>query len=1353
MSDRSDKSARQPPGETVRGGRRNDKTVGNGLVDPKAASKEQPTVRQESGVGPVAPSEDETPTEALPSAGEPGPQGAVRPPRAEEPATVQFIPHATQPAREAAPGSAILGCFGDYELLEKIAQGGMGVVYKARHRRLQRVVALKMILAGQLAAAEDIQRFYTEAEAAAHLDHPGIVPIFEVGEHARQHYYAMGYVEGGSVATQIRERPLAPRQAAGILRQVAEAAEYAHGRGIVHRDLKPANILLDKDGHPKISDFGLAKNVRADSHLTISGQVLGTPSFMSPEQAAGKIDRVGPAADVYSLGATLYCLLTGRPPFQAANSMQTLKQVMEREPVPLRQLNAAVDRDLETICLKCLQKEPGRRYDSAGALALDLGHWLAGEPIRARPVGQAERLWRWCRRNPVVASLIGLAVFLLVTGTVVAWVLAAWARAEASLAKANESLANEANALSLRRLYVTEMNLAQDSLTEGRAVDVLRRLERQEPRAPDAVDLRGFEWYYLKRLCQQELRDFRGHTGVVWGVACSPNGRRLATASEDRTVRVWDVATGQEVFCLRGHEAPVWRVAFSPDGRRLASAGGEQGKPGVVKVWDAETRKELYTLSGHGGEVRGVAFSPDGRLLATGDAYGDGSKPGEVRLWEAESGRKIDALRGHGYGVSSVAFSPDGRWLASAGDQAVIVWDLHSRHKEQELARRDPSLLNSIAFSPNGRWLVATGSPGANIEVWETCTWQQLQTLRGHAAAVLSLAFGPGGRLASASADHTVRVWDLTTGQTTLTLRGHQDVVLGVAFSPDGRRLFSAGGDQVAKAWDLSITPECLTIECDETARPYGLKFSPDGRWVAAALSSMPQRTVKLWDAATGLDGPTLYGHTDAVNAVAFDQDGKVIASGAEDGAVRLWKTGTWHEKLTLRGHMGGVWSLAFSPDGLWLASGGADTTVHVWEVATGRTVWRLEGHAGLVHGVAFSPDGRWIASASTDKTVKLWDRQTGRVARTLTGHTGRVWGVAFSPDGRRVASASEDSSIRVWDALTGAPIHTLFGHTAEVRCVTFSPDGQRLASGGGGFDKSNLPVTGDIKIWDVVTGLETLTLRGHKSYVNEVAFDADGRRLASSSNDNTVRIWDATPRTRDLWDRREALSIARHHFAKGLSRERVVDLIKEDPTIDDSIRQHALVLAEAYEQAEVRRRAEDEVRTLFSKALLRPDVIETLRANAKLSEPMRREALAIAERFVHYPRTLRSASLRVVKRPGADAAAYALALRQAERAFELAPQDALCRVILGIAQYRTGKYEEAVQTLTPAEKLQADAGVNGQPAALAFLAMALSQLGRQAQARETLKQLRDLMDKPGWAKNDDARCFLAEAEAVLSHP
>ncbi len=392
--------------------------------------------------------------------------------------------------------------FGGFTLIRKLAHGGMGVVYLARQESLRRTVALKMILAGDHANESEIRRFHQEAEAAAQLDHPGIVPIYEVGEHQGLHYFSMAYVPGGTLADRARNGPLPPNQAAELVRRIAEAVDYAHHRGIIHRDLKPANILMDAGEQPKVTDFGLAKQITGLSHLTQTGEVIGTPSYMAPEQAQGRAEMVGPPSDVYSLGAVLYCLLVGRPPFQAATVLDTLKQVTESEPVSPRQLNPAVGRDLETICLKCLQKEPARRYVSALALGDDLGRFLAREPILARPVGRIEHLWRWYRRNTLVASLGVLFVITLFCATVVSWTMA-------DRAGRNEARALRALSLSEGRWYAAELGLARQDWARGQVQGATRRLDSLRPSAPGSPDLRGFEWHQLDRLCHLDLRHAR----------------------------------------------------------------------------------------------------------------------------------------------------------------------------------------------------------------------------------------------------------------------------------------------------------------------------------------------------------------------------------------------------------------------------------------------------------------------------------------------------------------------------------------------------------------------------------------------------------------------------------------------------------------------------------------------------------------------------------------------------------------------------------------------------------------------------------------------------------------------------
>jgi serine/threonine protein kinase len=561
----------------------------------------------------------------------------------------------------AAPGAAGK-IFGEYELLDEIARGGMGVVYRARQIKLNRVVALKMILAGELASDSDVQRFYNEAEAAASLHHPCIVPIFDIGEYAGQHYFSMGYVEGTNLAAVVRDGPIPARDAAHYCEQIADAIAYAHQQGIIHRDLKPGNVLLDSSTQPHITDFGLAKILQADSDLTGTGQVMGTPSYMPPEQASGRIHDIGPTSDVYSLGGILYFLLTARPPFQASSLMETLKQVMEQEPVSPRQLNPGVPPDLETICLKCLEKPQNRRYASARELASELRRYLNDEPILARPVTGPARAWRWCRRNPKIAGLLMAIALSLLCGIGFSTYFAiqadlqlrkaqknersaiqAQAAAQAEAEKAAESAAQaerertaaeaaKKRAENLRELarrqleevapraYASDMHRAQLDWGKLNTVERLAILNAHDPNhavSPIQTDPRGWEWYYLRGLSETYEHTLAGHSSFVDLLEWSRDGKWLASASSDDrqkedAIRIWNAATGKIHRPLSGHKAPPTVIAWHSGGNHLASGHAN----GDVIVWDIVSARALRTLNRGKAPVSALCYSSAGDLLA-----------------------------------------------------------------------------------------------------------------------------------------------------------------------------------------------------------------------------------------------------------------------------------------------------------------------------------------------------------------------------------------------------------------------------------------------------------------------------------------------------------------------------------------------------------------------------------------------------------------------------------------------------------------------------------------------------------------------------------------------------------------
>ncbi|HEV3122187.1 MAG TPA: serine/threonine-protein kinase, partial [Isosphaeraceae bacterium] len=568
-----------------------------------------------------------------------------------------------------------------YELLGELGRGGMGVVYKARQVGLNRLVALKMILAGAHASREAVARFRTEAETVASIQHANIVQIYDIGEQDGVPYFSLEFVDGGNLATQLDGAPVSARQAATIVETLARAVHVAHERGIVHRDLKPINVLMTSQGVPKIADFGLAKRLDGEQGQTASGSVLGSPSYMAPEQAEGDSKNVGAAADVYALGAILYDLLTGRPPFRAETAIRTMQQVISVEPVAPSRLQPGLDSDVETICLTCLQKDPEKRYKSAEALANDLRNYLEGKPIQARPVSAAERLWRWCKRNPVLAFL-GASVLLLLSVVAVGATIAAimlgiagektataYRQAQLDAERAGKSAivaererdrADEKAAILEQQVYRNSIALAGREWRENHVVRAERLLDAC------AAPLRRWEWYYLKRLCHSELRTITGPRGCMQSLALNSQGTRAATGGSNGMIRLWNTETGKEAGTFSGHTWSVTSLAFAPSGDRLVSGSLDQ----TVRIWDTASGSAIRVLEGHEAPVRAVAFNTSGDLIAS--AAGDDLRnTDELKVWDAATGRLKRSIRTHSGIATAVAFGRD-NLLASAGTDGTV---------------------------------------------------------------------------------------------------------------------------------------------------------------------------------------------------------------------------------------------------------------------------------------------------------------------------------------------------------------------------------------------------------------------------------------------------------------------------------------------------------------------------------------------------------------------------------------------------------------------------------------------------------------------------------------------------------
>jgi WD40 repeat protein len=872
---------------------------------------------------------------------------------------------------DSAPPRHVVPAIPGYEILGELGRGAMGVVYHARHVLLNRPCALKMILAGAHADAIASVRFLAEAEAVARLHHPNVVQIHHIGAAGGLPFLELEYVDGGSLDRCLDGTPWPARRAAALVEPLARGIAEAHRLGLVHRDLKPSNVLLSAGDLPKITDFGLAKALATDSGLTATGLILGTPSYMAPEQAGGRSKDVGPAADVYALGAILYELLTGRPPFRGATVLETLEQVKAAEPVPPSRLVPGLPRDAETIALECLQKEPARRYDTATALAEDLRRYQAGEPILARPVGAAERAWRWCRRNPATAGLLASLALLLTAvaaGSATAYVRESRLRAQAVAAEAEA----RAEAESSRRLrYASDVRLAGQlwESDEGTAEQVVRLLDAQGP-APGQADLREFAWRYQWTLLNRSGIALAGHDGAVPALAFTPEGR-LATIDSAGTLRVWDPARRIVVQSLgpslRPQDVPaaelppdvlyeppefprrlrvrdVTAVEVAHDGRTFAEAARDS-----VRLRDAATGAELRSWP-RSGPARLLAFSQDGRWLA---ALGH---DGTVTVADTVSGRETVLGSTHEgnarpSNATALVVAADGRtvWVANAPRDGDV---LALGGPPRRVWHADVFPVWSIAVSPDGRRL-ASGHFRGQVRLWDALSPGTSQAdWRGHAGRVTALAFTPDGQtLATGGSDAAIATWDVATARQKRPFKGHLGAIRGLVFSDDGAALASADARGVARLWDLSGPSASRRLTEIPASQHFWLAYSRDGRWLATAggMEAM------VWDAHSGKLAHRLPADPSYVYRVAFAPDGGILATGGRDSVVKLWNVASGKLVRSLPGRPSSdhrdfphnaVGALAFSHDGTRLAAGFGrpglhdpdyDQVVKVWDVASGR--------------------------------------------------------------------------------------------------------------------------------------------------------------------------------------------------------------------------------------------------------------------------------------------------------------------------------------------------------------------------------------------------------------------------------
>jgi WD40 repeat protein/tRNA A-37 threonylcarbamoyl transferase component Bud32 len=1062
---------------------------------------------------------------------------------------------------------------GDFRLGREIGRGGIGVVYEATQISLGRRVAVKVLHPGSLRDPRQLRRFEIEAQAAASLQHPGIVPVFAYGRERGVPYFAMRMIEGRNLAELVVDRRerfrcgLPPREVAQLGRQAAEALDYAHRNEVLHRDIKPSNLLVDADGRLWVADFGLAR-VRSDSDLTASGDVIGTMRYLSPEQAEGRRGAVDGRSDVYALGATLFELLTLRQVFEGDDRAELLRRIIAEDPVAPRRLDPAIPLDLETILLKAMAKGPADRYATAGDLAAELARFLAGQPIRARRPTWAGRGARWAaRRWKVVAAAGGMTAVMLVGLVASEWWSNARLRAinlrlemEIDRADRNAREAQDHARTSERHALGAQLRLAAEALDAAqpeRAQQILRDI----PLNPAGEVPRTFVWRYVWSRARRDVVVLVGPTPRFGGMALSPDGKILATTDGTMGLQLRDLASGAPIRAMETVPGRLESPIFSSDGTLIAAPerSADPTSDDGFSIWEvASGRRRVRLPMQRGYDMLIGTFLPDGELLGYG-ACATGVPPPMVRLWglagDPTHPRLIDQLERF---IGVYCDSAGGGLLIHEHPASIVLRDPRTgamirRFRLAGSGRK----IAAYAGSPGVGYVAAVAEPGRRLEIWDGHTGKLLAS---HAAPEFLdwLDFSRDGAfLAALDIRGDVHLIDRVTGATRRIRPEDVDRArhTRVAFSPDGGRLATSvfgtgkgGGPGPVSIWETATGRRLATFpgRPEQVERPV---FAPDGRSLL-----IPGRTgVRLWRLESRDDDRQPSGHKDEAWSLAFSPDGRTFATGSDDSepdpTIKVWNAATGRLDRAWHGGEGTVAALAFSPDGRILATGHltAKNNVRIWDAASGRALATLDGHTDRVRAAAFARDGKTLATASSDSTIRVWDVTSWGVRGVLEGHDDTVHSLAFSPVDKTLASAGNDGDVRIWD-LEGGPSNPsprVFHNRANLMAMAFAPDGKTLAVAdtlgsitfwdldrstpirsihGEGDELRQLAFTPDgaaiasagikgvIRLWDPQTGQELLSLAAHPSQVNGLAFSPDGSILGSVAHDGSVRLWRAEP-------------------------------------------------------------------------------------------------------------------------------------------------------------------------------------------------------------------------------------------------
>ncbi len=1055
---------------------------------------------------------------------------------------------------------------GKFELREEIGRGGYGVVFLAYDRAMAREVALKVPHPNVMVREDLLMRFRIEARAAGLLDHPNIVQVYDAGSIGHLSYIASAYCPGTSLHDWLIEHPngATPRDAAGLVMCLAWATQHANERGVFHRDLKPANILLQpaagssqsaEGDHasrrartvastrqsslasliPKITDFGLAK-LTDETLATTSGAVLGTPAYMAPEQASGQSRTSTSRVDVYSLGAILYQLLSGTVPFEGQSSWETLRRVINETPVAIRSLRPGVARDLETICLKCLEKDPQQRYVSAGQLAEDLQRFLNDEPILARSASTAEQLLRLYRRMPLASSLVlTLSVAVLVGFVTVSYL---WKQSEArrvqieralfETATANE-LANQQQLKSQRLLYLNSISLAE------RESEVNLSHARQELLSCDE-SLRDWEWDYLWKQCNQELLELSGHQQATRVCRFSPDGRYVASGSGSWGVPaageivVRENYTGKVLWEFKQHIGQITGLAFHPTKNWMASSdqSWRTDERGRTIIWDLDNGEAIASL-GLSGSTYDVRFHPNGEFLATAGA------DGRIRIFRTENWRLIKTISHHRRSVHEISFHPSGKLLASAGrDGRLGVFDTETWELVYE--QDDLTDVRCVCFNPEGSLLACSTFTG-HLLVWHTKGWQLLARRFSPTERIGSLEFCPDGdSLLVSTISGATQVWDAKSGQITKTIPGHYPSTLYATTSPEGDLIATCGSDAKLRIWSMpsNFEPKGFRVQ---DAYISDVVVIPNTSLVATGVTRNTSHVglgdgdyaIRVIDRSLGKSVHLLKGHTSWTTKLDVSPNGRTLLSASLDGSVRCWNIETGQCQQVIVSQQGPLINAAYVTETL-VVSAGENGTLQLWNLELCSLDkgeldrHEIVGHAPFVCMAACKSQG-WVAAADESGRICLWDARHPNCRMIFEGHQGTVKCLTFNSDGRQLAAGGQNYEITIWDVPSMAaadseavpvlltPRLTCKLPSREVQDMQFLPGGERLA-----YASTNFSGSASVRLIDTITGEEALHLIERDETANSLDFDPRNNELVLAANSHVVLHHSNLPSIEERW-------------------------------------------------------------------------------------------------------------------------------------------------------------------------------------------------------------------------------------------